>query len=100
MTQRRGIGQLRPLQIWVRLRGSVLSDRVGRMALAVPMDRYGLATWRWLGLAGSVMVAAGGLLAGVAPARDYLLLLPAVDELRDSTVFATAVVFRGLTWLL
>jgi alpha-1,6-mannosyltransferase len=66
----------------------------------MPMRGYGMGSWQRLGLTGSVMIAAGGVLAGVAPARDPLLLLPGIDELREATVFATAVVYVGLTLLL
>ncbi len=55
--------------------------------------RYGVGTWQWVGLAGSLIIAAGGVLAGVAPARDPLLMVAGVSELRGATVFATAIVY-------
>ncbi|MFD0580195.1 polyprenol phosphomannose-dependent alpha 1,6 mannosyltransferase MptB [Dactylosporangium darangshiense] len=66
----------------------------------MPARRQGVRFWHWLGLIGGVMIAAGGVLAGAAPAHDPMLLLPGVAELRDATVFATAVVYVGLTLLL
>src|SRR5258705_3818256 len=66
----------------------------------MPTRKHGMRFWKWVGLTGGVIIAAGGVLAGVAPARDPLLNLPGVEELREATVFATAVVYIGLTLLL
>jgi alpha-1,6-mannosyltransferase len=84
----------------VQLPGFALLVRLGRVAVVMPTRKHGMRSLQWLGLTGGVMTAAGGVLAGVPPAHDPLLLLPGVEELREATVFATAVVYVGLTLLL
>ena len=64
------------------------------------IDRPMLLRNRKLGLAGSVLVVLGGLLAGVPPARDPLLRLPILESLRALTTPWVMVVFAGLSLLL
>jgi hypothetical protein len=71
---------------------------LGRIAPG-PAHRCRTRSWQWLGLAGTLLVAAGGILAGVEPARGRLLPLAGFDRLRQTATFATAVVYVGLTLL-
>ena len=58
--------------------------------------RNRLATWQWLGFAGSGLTALGGIVAGVGPAGD----VPAPPGPGAATMWLTAVVYLGLTLLL
>jgi hypothetical protein len=61
--------------------------------------RYGIRFWQWLGLAGAVVIAAGGQLAGVAPTHGPMPLVAGIEQLHAATVSATAMVYVGLTLL-
>lgn len=61
--------------------------------------RYVIRFWRWLGLSGAVLIAAGGQLAGVAPANGGTPLLAGIEQLHPPTVPTTAMVYVGLTLL-
>jgi hypothetical protein len=66
---------------------------------ATARHRYGVRFWQWLGLAGAVVIAAGGQLAGVAPAHGPMPLVAGIEQLHAATVSATAMVYVGLTLL-
>jgi hypothetical protein len=67
--------------------------------MAAATRRRGMRFWRWVGMAGAVLIVAGAMLAGVAPARGPLLPLAGIDYLGQPVLFATAVVYVGLTLL-
>jgi hypothetical protein len=77
----------------------VLGSPGGRITALPPTRRHRVGLWQLLGLAGAVLIAAGGTLAGVAPARGPLLRLAGIDQLFRATTLATAVVYAGLTLL-
>ena len=66
----------------------------------VRIAAHGPASHRALGIAGSVVIVAGGLLAGVMPLGDLMIDMPVVTALRTSTVLSVSVVYVGLTMLL
>ncbi|MFJ6197437.1 polyprenol phosphomannose-dependent alpha 1,6 mannosyltransferase MptB [Micromonospora sp. NPDC092111] len=55
---------------------------------------------RTLGMVGSAVTAAGGLLAGVTPLGEIAIDLPLVRHLRGSTTLSVFVVYLGLSMLL
>lgn len=76
-------------------------DERGKGKLAVqPAADAGLAQCRRLGVAGSVVIVAGGLLAGVTPSDNSMIDLPGIRDLRSSAVLSVLVVYLGLTMLL
>jgi len=77
----------------------VFVDSQGEQVLLIQSTSR-LMRYRLLGLAGSVVTASGGVLAGVLPARDPLAHLPGVRELRGSITCAVLVVYLGTTMLL
>nr|WP_240940005.1 polyprenol phosphomannose-dependent alpha 1,6 mannosyltransferase MptB [Planosporangium flavigriseum] len=66
----------------------------------IPTTKYGLAFCRTVGASGAVVIAIGGLLAGVQPFTDPAGVLPGVRDLRESAVLSVLVVYVGLTLLL
>src|SRR6476661_8903467 len=66
----------------------------------VRIAAHGLASHRALGVAGSVVIVAGGLLAGVTPLGGLMIDMPVVTALRTSTVLSVSVVYVGVTMLL
>jgi hypothetical protein len=82
------------------LRSAVLGEREESVASPTPITDNGLAYHRTLGVAGSAVIAGGGLLAGVTPLGDVAVDLPLIRALRASTVFSVFVVYLGLTMLL
>jgi hypothetical protein len=80
--------------------GSVLEEYEKRAPAIQTAAETGLAYCRWLGVAGSAVVVAGGVLAGVAPIDDSVIDLPWVLDLRSSAVLSVLVVYLGLTVLL
>jgi hypothetical protein len=59
----------------------------------------GLDFPRWLGLAGSVVLAAGGTVSGALPASDPFTAVPALRDLRSHTGLGLFGVYLGLTVL-
>jgi hypothetical protein len=76
----------------VRADASIIDDKRNPGAALVRLRR--------LGLAGSLTLVLGGVLAGVPPMRDPVLQLPALKALRTLTMPATVVVFAGLCLLM
>jgi hypothetical protein len=76
-------------------------DERGKRKLALqPAADTGLAQCRRLGVAGSIVIVAGGLLAGVTPSDNAMIDLPGIRDLRSSAVLSVLVVYLGLTMLL
>jgi hypothetical protein len=64
------------------------------------IEKTSLLRIRQLGLAGTVLIVLGGVLAGVPPTRDPVLRAPVLESLRAFTTPWVMVVFAGLALLL